>query len=168
MTTTTRKTLETDKFVGELVADPAVEQQGKAMDEAAVAGGFPWWTVEAHLGTRRGRQRTPKSWLMGVLCRLGMHDGRWAYIAEGSCTQGRECGRSGSVHVRTKHQREWRYKLEGSCFQIRVCARCADVNKTRTQHEKWGPTYSVDSDTDAHDCLRCGEMNSWSTASDGD
>ena len=41
MTTTTRTILETDKVVGEPVADPAVEQQGKAMDEAAPAA-VPW------------------------------------------------------------------------------------------------------------------------------
>ena len=35
--TTTRKTLETDKVVGEPVAEPAVEQQGRGMDEAAPA-----------------------------------------------------------------------------------------------------------------------------------
>ena len=39
--TTTRKTLETDKVIGEPVADPAVEQQGKTMDEAAAAT-VPW------------------------------------------------------------------------------------------------------------------------------
>ena len=37
MTATTRKTLETDKIVGEPVADPAVEQQGNAMDETGAA-----------------------------------------------------------------------------------------------------------------------------------
>ena len=41
MTTTTRTTLETDKVVSELVADPAVEQQGKAADEVAPAA-VPW------------------------------------------------------------------------------------------------------------------------------
>ena len=41
MTTTTRMTLETDKVVGELVPDPAVEQQGKAMDAVAPAA-VPW------------------------------------------------------------------------------------------------------------------------------
>ena len=122
----------------------------------------------AQLVTPRGRQRTPKPWLMEVLCRLGMHGGQWAYVAEGNCSQGRECGRCGSVHLCAKHRREWGYKLEGSCLQIHFCARCADVNKRRTQHEKWGPTYSVDSETDAHNCIRCGEVNSWSTASDGD
>ena len=39
--TTTRKTLETDKVIGEMVAAPAVEQPGKAMDEVAAAGAFP-------------------------------------------------------------------------------------------------------------------------------
>ena len=39
MTTTTRTTLETDKVGGEPVADSAVEQQGKAMDEVALAPG---------------------------------------------------------------------------------------------------------------------------------
>ena len=41
MTTTTRPTLEMDKVVGEPVAEPAVEQQGKAMDEAGPTP-VPW------------------------------------------------------------------------------------------------------------------------------
>ena len=40
------------------------------------------------------------------------------------------------------------------------------VIRTRTEHE-WGKTYSIDSDTDAHDCVRCGEVRTW-TLSDGD
>ena len=128
----------------------------------------PEATGEAQLVTRRGRQRTPKPWLMTVLCRLGIHRGPWSYLAEGDCTQGRECGRCGAVHVHTKHYRGWQYKREGSCSQIRVCTRCADVNKYRTKHEAWGDTYSIDSDTDAHECVRCGRVLTWSTASDGD
>ena len=49
---------------------------------AAVA--FPGATDEAQLVTRRGRQRTREPWLLAVLCRLGMHGGRWAYVAKGN------------------------------------------------------------------------------------
>ena len=122
---------------------------------------------EAQLVTRRGRQRTPKSWLMAVLCRLGMHGGRWAYVAEGNCTQGRECGRCGSVYVRTKHQREWRYIRKCTCEQIRSCRRCNAANGERTRHEKWSESWDVGGDERAHRCLRCGVVEEW-TVSDVD
>ena len=166
MTTTTRKTPETDKVVGDPAADPAVEQQGGAMDEAAPAGAWPRATGEAELVTRRGRQRTPKPWLMAVLCRLGMYQGQWPYIAQGNCTQGRECGRCGSVHVRTRHRREWRYIREGTCEQVRSCGRCNAANGEGTSHE-WGESYEVEGSwwggsKEAHRCLRCGEYEEWS------
>ena len=161
MTTITRKTPETDKVVSEQLAAPAVEQPGKAMDEAAVADGFPWWTVEAQLGTRRGRQRTPKPWLMAVLCRLRIHRGRWPYVAEGNCTQGRECGRCGSVHVRTKHQRVWQYVDDGHCVQLKVCKRCIASNGSRTRHPAWSEEWVVSEDVRAHRCLLCGVVEEW-------
>ena len=92
MTTTTRKALETDKVAGEPVADPAVEQQSNAMDEAAAVGALPGVTGEAQLVTRRRRQRTPKPWLVAILCRLGMHEGQWAYVAKPESTEGRPWG----------------------------------------------------------------------------
>ena len=163
MTTTTRKTLETDKVVGEPVADPAVEQQGKAMDEAAAAGALPGATGEAQLPIRRGRQRTPKPWLMAVLCRIGIHEGQWAYAVEIDCTQGRECGRCGSVHVRTKHQREWRYVDDGHCVQLKVCKRCIASNGSRTKHPAWSEEWAVGADERAARCLPCGQVVTWRT-----
>ena len=95
---------------------------------------------EVPLVTPSGRQGTPKPWLMAVLCRLGMHGGWWAFVVEGNCTQGRECGRCGSVHVRTKHRLEWRYKhkwtselSERNCEQVRTCRRC-DIVPTNVVH----------------------------------
>ena len=168
MTTTTKKTLETDEVVDEPAAKPAAEQQGKAMDEAAAAGASPGATGAAQLVTRRGRQRTPKPWLKAVLCRLGMHAGQWAYVAKGNCTQGQECGRCGSVHVRTKHQREWRYMRERHCEQVWSCRRCNAANGERTLHswgESWEPETSWwQNDKEAHRCLRCRVVEEWSTA----
>jgi len=171
MTTTTRTTLETDKVVGEPGADPAVEQQGKTRDETAPVDGSPRAAGEAQLVTRRGRQRTPKPWLSVVMCRLGMHDGQWAYAAKGNCTQGRECERCGSVHVRARHQREWRYIRAGSCEQVRKCGRCSDANGERTSH-KWGEDYDIETrwwqgSREGHRCLRCGVVEEW-TVNDGD
>ena len=163
--TTTGKTLETDKVAGETVADPAAEQQGKAVDEAATACALPWATGEAQLVPRRSRQRTSKSWLMAVLWRLGMHEGQWVYVAESSCTQGLECGRCGSVNVRTKHEREWRYISERTCEQARSCRRCNAANGERTLHRwsvSWEPeTRWWQSDKGAHRCLRCGVVEEW-------
>ena len=109
--------------------------EGSAQSRPA-ASALPGATGEAQLVTRRGRQRTPKPWLMAVLCRLGMHEGPWAFVAEGNCTQGRECVRCGSVHARTRH-------------------------------EKWGASYSVGQDREAHQCERCGVVEEW-TLSDPD
>ena len=163
--TTTRKTLETDKVIGEPAADPAVEQLGKAIDEAAAACALPGATGVAQLVIRRGRQRTPKPWLMAALCRFGMHEGQWAYVAEGKCTQARECGRCGSVHVRASHQREWRYLRESTCEQVRSCGRCSDANGERTSH-KWGEDYDIETrwwqgSREGHRCLRCGAEEEW-------
>ena len=170
-TTMTRTTLEMDKVVGEPVADLAVEQQGKAMDEAAAAAALPGATGEAQLATRRGRQRTPKPWLMAVLCRLGIHQGQGVYVTEGNCTQEAECGRCGSVHVGTKHQREWRYIRERTCEQVRSCSRCNAANGERTSHE-WSETWEPEtrwwqSEKGAHRCVRCGVVEGW-TVDDGD
>ena len=142
MTTTTRKTPQKDNVVG-----------------------------EAQLVTRRGQQRTPEPWLMALLCRLGAHQGQWAYVSEGNCTQGRECRRCGSVHLRTEHQREWRYIRERDCEQVRTCTRCAAANGKRTSHE-WSGTWEPEhrwwqSEKAAHRCLRCGVVEEW-TVNDGD
>jgi len=144
---------------------------GRSVQARPAASAFPGATGVAQLETRRGRQRTPKPWLMAALCRLGMHEGQWAYVAEGNCTQGRKCGRCGYIHVRTKHQREWRYIREGTCEQVRSCGRCNAANGERTSHE-WGETWEPEtrwwqSSKGAHRCLRCGEVEEW-TVNDGD
>ncbi len=110
--------------------------------------------------TRKGRQRTPEPWLMAVVCRVGIHKGLWEYAAERDCTQGRECERCGSVHVRARHQREWRYIRAGSCEQVRKCGRCNDANGEKTSH-KWEEDYDIETrwwqgSRDGHLCLRCG------------
>ena len=137
----------------------------------ASAGALPGATGEAQLVTRSGRQRTPTPWLMAVGWRLGMHQGQWAYVAEGNCSQGRECGRCGSVHARTEHQHEWRYIREGTCVQVQKCGRCNAANGERTSHE-WSETYDVKGRGwshvgTEHRCLRCGEVEEW-TDNDGD
>ena len=116
---------------------------------------------EAQLVTRRSRQRTPKPWLMAVLCRLGLHQGKWEYVAEGNCSQGRECGRCGSVHARIKHRREWRYIGESTCEQVRTCRRCNALSGNRTRHEAWSAAWNVGGDNRAHRCLRCGVVEEW-------
>ena len=142
---------------------------------------------EAQLVTR-GWQRTPKPWLKAGLCRLGIHEGPWAYVAGGNCTQGRECGRCGSVHARTKHRQEWRYDGHRSCSQVWICSRCnrtkvihlvggVDVPRHsryvdaplryRTRHENWSEAWDAGGDKMAHLCLRCGVVEKW-TVSDGD
>ena len=133
--------------------------------EGEPVGAFPGATGEAQLLTRRGRQRTPKPWLRAVLCRLGMHHGQWAFVAEGNCAQGRECGRCGSVHVRARHRREWCYLRESTCEQVRKCGRCSDANSERTSHE-WGEDYDIETrwwqgSKEGHRCLRCGAEEEW-------
>ena len=137
--------------------------RGKSALPRAAAGAFPKAAGEAQLVTPRGRQRMPKPWLMAVLCRLGMHEGLWAYVAEGNCTLGRECERCESVHVRTKHQREWRYVADAACGQLKVCKRCLAPNGSRTRHQAWSTEWDV-GDERAHRCLRCGVVEKWSTA----
>ena len=121
--------------------------------------------------TERGQEKARVPWYVAVLCRVGIHRGHWAYVAEGSCTQGRECERCGSVHVRTTHQREWRYIRERTCAQVRSCKRCNAANGERTSHE-WSESWEVgtrwwQSGKEAHRCLRCGVVEEW-TVNDGD
>ena len=124
--------------------------------------------AESQLVTRRGRQRTPTPWLMSVVCRLGVHQGQWAYVAEGNCPEWRECGRCGSVHVRTKHQREWRYVSDGRCEQAQLCTRCEAASGDRIEH-LWGDSWEVETswwqgNKEAHRCLRCGVVKEWTVS----
>ncbi|MDP6800363.1 MAG: hypothetical protein QF744_11145 [SAR202 cluster bacterium] len=136
------------------------------ISEPNAASASPGATSLAQLPVRRDRQRTPETWVKAILCRLGIHNGPWIYAVEHVCVQSRECGRCGSVHVRTKHQHEWRYIREGACKQVKNCGRCDAAKGERTRHE-WGATYDVAGDKEAHDCQRCGKVEKW-TVSDGD
>ena len=171
MTTTTRKAPEANKVADEPIADRAVEQQGMAMYEAPPADTLPGANGEAQLVARRGRQRTPKPRLMALLCRLGIHRGQWAFVAEGNCAQGRECERCGFVHARTEHLREWRYVRASFDEQVRICGRCNAVSGERNRHE-WSETQVLErrhwqGNREAHYCLRCGVVKEW-TAPGGD
>lgn len=122
---------------------------------------LPSWTTE--LDTRP--RTTARPWYWDVLCRCGIHRGRWAYVAEGACKQMRPCQRCGKADIRTRHIRRWQYSWMGRCDQTKLCARCGERSGRRTRHT-WGPSYTVDAGHDGHACTRCGEKQSWSTASD--
>ena len=126
--------------------------------------------TEPQLVTRRGRQRTPTSRLMAVLCRIGIHRyqfwEQWDYVAGGNCTQGRGCGRCGSVHVRTKHQRNWHYIVDTFVLACTYCRRCSALSGSRTRHEEWSKEWDAGRDRRAHKCLRCGVVEHWSVDDD--
>lgn len=109
-------------------------------------------------------------WYVAVLCRLGIHEGPWGYLAEGHCAQMRECGRCGFVKVRSKHQREWRYVGDRTCGQTRTCKRCDAVSGTRTRHA-WSEPYAVEpswwgGENRTHRCQRCGAVETWTCSED--
>ncbi len=55
------------------------------------------------------------NWFEGLLChKLGIHKGKWVYMAEEKCGQITVCPRCGKTRTRTRHQREWRYSSERS------------------------------------------------------
>ena len=101
-----------------------------------------------------------------AMCRLGIHRGPWAFTHEGNCNQLRDCARCAASDTRTRHKRHWRYVLEKTCEQERTCQRCGTGDKNRTRHERWGASYSVGQDREAHKCQRCGLVESWDTASE--
>ena len=92
-------------------------------------------------------------------------------MTEGNCAQGRECGRCGSVHLRTRHERDWRYIRQRTCEQVRSCRRCNTTNGERTSHEwseSWEPEHRWwQGAKEAHRCLRCGVVEEW-TVDNGD
>ena len=102
-------------------------------------------------------------WYAAMLCRLGIHRGEWRYQRERDCTQWQVCERCGKTRVRTKHQNEWLYVRNGSCKQVKICRRCEAITGQRMRHV-WGETYSVNWSTDAHRCMRCGEVEKWDTS----
>jgi len=105
----------------------------------------------------QGQDRTRVTWYKAVLCRLGIHEGPWRYLAEGHCSQTRTCERCETTKVRTTHQREWRYDWERICLQTRICTRCNAPSWTRTEHpwSEW-QEYAMGFRQRRH-CARCSE-----------
>ncbi len=115
-----------------------------------------------HTDQCQQRDLKPVPWYAGILCRLGAHWGKWAYLAEGNCSQILICGRCTKTRLRTKHQRQWQYIREGDCEQVRTCQRCQAESGNRTRHT-WGQaTYA--GDTGYHTCQRCGKEESWNVS----
>ena len=113
-----------------------------------------------------GGAETRMPWYAATLCKVGLHRGTWEFAAPGNCTQTKTCERCGTTNVRTKHRHEWLYKGERTCAQAKTCIRCAAVSRSRTHHEEWGDAYDAGRDESGHRCLRCGTVETWSTASD--
>jgi len=111
----------------------------------------------------QGQDRTRVTWYKAVLCRLGIHEGPWRYLAEGHCSQTRTCERCETTKVRTTHQREWRYTWQCTwnltCDQVKICRQCNATTGYRTRH-KWGESWYVGS-LGAHQCLRCEVLETW-------
>ena len=114
-----------------------------------------------------GEPRKTGSLVARVMCRVKFHWEPWVYPHEGSCVQLRTCERCDIVDTRFRHKTEWGYTATDKCLQVRTCTRCISSDKNRTRHEKWSDSYSINSDTDAHKCLRCGHVERWSTAYEG-
>jgi len=123
------------------VSREEVPQQQKGFDTGPGIGRMPWFKA--------------------ILCRSGVHAGRWVYLAKGTCTQLRVCQRCGKTDRRTRHQRQWQYVRSRDCAQVKTCLRCADKGRHRTKHV-WGAAYSSGSDR-ARDCDRCRKHEEWST-----
>ncbi len=158
-----------EAFSYELAAlERAPSGVSELIGEPTTARALPDATNVVQLPVPRSRQRTPDTWLKAILCRLGIHSGPWIYAVAHVCVQSRDCGRCGSVHVRTKHQYEWHYIHDGACKQVKDCGRCDAAKGERTEHE-WGADYDVDrsADREGHRGERCGKVEEW-TVSDGD
>jgi len=110
-------------------------------------------------GTRRGIRA-----LAGrAMCSLGIHPAPWEYLRKGECNQLRDCQRCATAKMRVKHRRSWLYAGPKTCNQTKVCQRCGHSQGVRTKHEAWSESWSIGSNRDAHRCMRCGEVQSWST-----
>lgn len=114
--------------------------------------------------THTKKRGTP--WYEKLACRCGIHSGKWNYVTEGNCKQLSVCARCGHLEARTRHHREWRYVSEGRCEEKKTCRRCGDMTRGRTSHN-WGSTYKPASYHDnAHQCLRCGQVEEWDDSYD--
>ena len=126
----------------------------------------PYETNQRADQTERGQERQRAPWYGAILCRLGVHQGEWRYVAAGQCGQTLECGRCEVTKVRTRHQREWRYVGDRACEQVRICQQCSVVSGHRTRHEAWSKSWSAGRNTEAHRCNRCGVVETWDTGSE--
>jgi hypothetical protein len=108
------------------------------------------------------------SWFERVLCRgLGIHRGKWAYMAESECRQITVCHRCGKTRVRTKHQRKWVYiAAPRKHWPERTCSLCGKsfVGPSMMQWHQQSthginPTIPGDHDICEQQriCQRCGE-----------
>ena len=89
---------------------------------------------------------------MAIICRIGLHKGRWKKSGEG-CVQSRTCERCGADSVRDKHAVNYSstYDPPGSCDLYGACE-CGRNTDIRTDHD-WGG----DRDTPWRlVCSRCG------------
>ena len=98
-------------------------------------------------------------WYAVILCRLGIHWGKWDYVAERNCSQLLVCGRCGATRLRTRHQRQWVYVRNGHCKQVRTCQRCQAESGNRIKHDWSSATF--EGITGTHSCYRCGEVETW-------
>ncbi len=66
------------------------------------------------------------SWFERALCHgLGIHQGKWEYLAESECRQITLCQRCGKTRVRTKHQPKWTYVADPrKDWPERTCSLC--------------------------------------------
>ncbi len=108
-------------------------------------------------------------WYMSILCRCGIHQGRWLYVTEGKCQQLRLCRFCGKTDMRMKHIRSWRYIKNDVCEQTKICARCQFSQGQRIEHQ-WGPVWQSGSwfgTKESHRCERCGEVETWVASAGG-
>ena len=113
------------------------------------------------------KKRSP--WFISILCRCGIHQGRWLYVIEGKCQQLRLCRFCGRTDTRMKHIRSWQYIKKGACEQTKICARCQFSQGQRIEHQ-WGPTWQSGSwfgAEESHQCERCKKVETWVASAGG-
>jgi hypothetical protein len=67
-----------------------------------------------------------------LMCAVGRHSGRFAYVDAGRCEQVRRCGRCAMAQSRAQHVwGPWRYaNTEFGAPQFHRCRRCHKTEKT--------------------------------------
>jgi len=107
------------------------------------------------------------SWLEKVLCRgLGIHQGKWTYMAEAECGQITVCQRCGKTRIRTKHERKWVYVTDPQKrWPEKTCSLCGKsfagpFMLQWHQQSTHGATPTIVDDPDTCEqqkvCQRCG------------